>query len=277
MFQKTFFVRQAAKNKDPWRVPRKGQFFPIAERFVDARVSDRAAQTYTEIQYSKKELRGDFITGNMRQTAVPERSLNVRPTHFFSLRVPQNSHFMTQIHTVYADIADYHAEHSKLLIPTQKLHVTASVMVIEDEDVANIVEAAQSVVLDSKLAPVRLFSRGLGQFKDRVLFTRISPEKDFGKFDRFVKKLRETLGDDPSIKVDFKGNPNDSYVPHVTIAKIRPKDTAVYGNAIPREVWASYQYEDFGEFVAPSLDLCEMRTDATTGYYKVVASIPLSP
>jgi len=69
-----------------------------------------------------------------------------------------------------------------------------------------------------------------------------------------------------------KGNPHDSYVPHITLAKIRPHQQKDFGRNISAEVWASYQHHDFGEVTFDRVDLCSMKGTGESGYYPVVSS-----
>ena len=282
MFRLTACTLQGTKAPAaPWLRASRGMFFPVSVRYTDNTITKKARAHQTEYQRTKRHERGDFVEGVMRQPDVPMRSRNVRPTHFFSLRIPKNSHFMTQVATVHSDVGDFHADYMKQMIPTTKLHVTASVAAIRSpEDVAKVVDIARSVVADQHLnAPLRLFSRGMGHFGGgRVIFTRIAPERDCGKLNTLVQDLRLALGEADGVGIDLLGNHNDTYVPHVTLGKFRAGQTGGVGlhkNAFPREVWAPFQFEDFGEFAVPTLDLCEMATDEATGYYKVVESIEL--
>lgn len=121
---------------------------------------------------------------------------------------------------------------------------------------------------------LQLHFSGLGTFsKGRVLFARCAADRDFYTLDRLVRALRYRLG--VGLGLDVKGNPHDSYVPHITLAKIRPTQTKVIGEVFPPSVWADYQFEDWGDTTFTQLDLCEMKGDKETGYYKVKFSVPL--
>lgn len=121
---------------------------------------------------------------------------------------------------------------------------------------------------------LQLHFAGLGTFaRGRVLFARCAADRDFHALDRLVRALRYRLG--VGLGLDVKGNPHDSYVPHITLAKIRPKQTKIVGPTFPPSVWSDYQFEDWGDTTFTQLDLCEMKGDSETGYYKVKFSVPL--
>nr|CCC53988.1 conserved hypothetical protein, fragment [Trypanosoma vivax Y486] len=85
----------------------------------------------------------------------------------------------------------------------------------------------------------------------------------------------QTLEDIQRCVSDVKGNPHDSYVPHVTVAKIRSSQRPQFGSSIPISVWVNYQHHDFGDVTFRQLDLCRMN-GPSDGYYNVEYSFQLS-
>jgi 2'-5' RNA ligase len=249
-------------------------FFPIKQRLVDRRITAEGQTDEAQITFRRRHLRTEIQTGASRQTEAPAWSAQIRPTHFLSLRMPPRNQFNRQITSFFDEIRFSRAEFAPLLIPVQKLHLTLGVMSLPNAEVQapEVVAAMDSLFRDA--TRLELSFRGLGTFNhDRVLFSRVHSGAGFSTLDGLVRRVRRTLGND--MQVDMKGNPNDSYVPHITLAKIRPSQSQRFGASIPMSLWASHQFHNFGEVLFDTVDLCEMRTDESTGYYKVVHSVKL--
>eukprot|EP00758_Cryptobia_borreli_P007839 Tbor_TRINITY_DN5334_c1_g4::TRINITY_DN5334_c1_g4_i1::g.4592::m.4592 len=139
----------------------------------------------------------------------------------------------------------------------------------------------ENIVTSSKLGNITLYIRGCGQFNNgRVVFAKVNAERQFVLLDDLVMRIRRDIGGTGGMDrgiINLKGNPYDSYVPHITIAKIRANNNqhSIFNKCIPVDVWSTIQYHDFGEITFDALDICEMKTDPDTGYYRVVKSIPL--
>ncbi|RNF11591.1 A kinase (PRKA) anchor protein 7 [Trypanosoma conorhini] len=268
MLRRTFAVAQKGE---------RGLYFPINHRIVDRRVASGVTVEEADVQSRyRRELRTSFTTGETRQTIPPLWSARERPTHFLSLRLPARNALRTRVNEMHNQILFSHHQHAPLLVPLAKLHITLGVMTIseseERERLASIYECVSEVF--SVIRPLQLRFRGLGTFGfGRVLFVRVVPEADFGLLDAAVFKVRRRVGGE--LKLDMKGNPHDSYVPHVTIAKIRSNQRAQFGDRIPLSLWAGYQHHDFGDVTFSQVDICRMRGSAD-GYYHTEGSVQLS-
>lgn len=275
----------------------RGLYFPINHRIVDQRNTAEAATEEVDIQSRyRRQLRTGFVTGETRQTEVPAWSQRVRPTHFLSLPLPARCALRVRVKAMHDAMifADQRVE--PLLIPSAKLHVTLGVMtvgnaaVIEGRGEADAESGGATTQAEASAAvlasiqdcvdqaaheickePLQLRFRGLGTFSHgRVLFTRCISESHFSTLDRLVRRIRRDVG--LGLGVDVKGNPHDSYVPHVTVAKIRPSQRAEFGRQLPPSMWADHQHSDFGDVTFSKVDLCDMRGQGSNGYYRVISS-----
>ncbi|EKG04698.1 hypothetical protein TCSYLVIO_004233 [Trypanosoma cruzi] len=267
MLRRTFIVVQKGE---------RGLYFPINHRIVDRRIASGVTVEEADVQSRyRRELRTSFATGETRQTITPAWSARERPTHFLSLRLPVRNVLRTRVNEMHNQILFSHQQHAPLLVPLEKLHITLGVMAIsereETERLASIYGCVSEVF--SEIHPLQLRFRGLGTFGfGRVLFIRVVPEADFGILETAVSKIRRRVGGE--LKVDIKGNPHDSYVPHVTIAKIRSKQRTQFGSKIPVSMWVEYQHHDFGDVTFSQVDICRMR-GSKDGYYHTESSVHL--
>jgi 2'-5' RNA ligase len=179
---------------------------------------------------------------------------------------------------MFDDIAFRHKSYTPLLIPLEKLHLTLGVMTIDAantsflKDLSNVVDDA--LVKHFQRGPIQLCFRGLGTFNHgHVLFSRVVAEEDYMRLEQMVRFLRAEIGG--GLNIDIQGNPHDSYVPHITLAKIRPQLKHQFGTEIPHEIWAQDRFSDFGRVSFRAIDLCEMKSDPHTGYYSVVHTASL--
>lgn len=254
------------------------QNFPVRQRIIDCRFDAQTALADAQISTSDRHSKSYIHTGATRQAAPSPYAQRKRPTHFLSLRLPQRNALSRAAKAFHEDVRFANTTYAPLLVPLEKLHVTLGVMTLPEEateckvQTGSICEALKGMT--DNTSKVELRFRGMGTFDHgRVLFSRVQPEAGFMKLERFVQESRRCLGND--LKIDMKGNPHDSYVPHVTLAKIRPHQQERFGRSIPMTVWASYQFADLGDVVFDTIDLCEMKTDAETKYYTVVQSFKL--
>ncbi|KAG5496124.1 hypothetical protein JKF63_02425 [Porcisia hertigi] len=263
----------------------RGLYFPINHRIVDQRNTSVAAAEEADIQSRyRRQLRSSFVTRETRQTEPPAWSQRFRPTHFLSLPLPARCTLRTRVKEMHDGMMFVNQHVQPLLIPSAKLHVTLGVMTVSSE--ASIAEGSATPAAPSLLAaiqdcvdqafhdlckePLQLRFRGLGTFgRGRVLFVGCVTEAHFTTLDKLVRCIRKDVG--LGLGVDMKGNPHDSYVPHVTVAKIRPSQTGEFGHHLPMSMWVDYQHHDFGDVTFNKIDLCSMNGE-TNGYYRVVSS-----
>lgn len=259
----------------------RGLYFPIAHRVVDERIDANVVYEADVQTRPRRQLRTGFSTGETRQTEVPAWSQRVPPTHFLSLPLPARNVLVNRVKEMHKSIIFSHAEVEPLLIPTAKLHVTLGVLSLPEGD-AKKLKAVQECVAEAcrrlpapTAAGLRLHFRGLGTFGGgRVLFLRCQCEEHYPALDAFVRALRKDMG--VGLGVDVKGNPHDSYVPHITVAKIRPGQRREFGRQIPISAWADHQHQDFGAVTFEKVDLCSMKGRGENGYYKIESSARLT-
>ncbi|KPI88967.1 hypothetical protein ABL78_1933 [Leptomonas seymouri] len=274
----------------------RGLYFPINHRIVDQRNAPQAGTEEADIQSRyRRQLRTSFITGETRQTEAPAWSQRVRPTHFLSLPLPARCTLRVRVKEMH-DAMIFSDQHVRpLLIPTAKLHVTLGVMSVDNgagaaaesqegskrvavtngrspaDLLASIQDCVDQATRDICKEPLQLRFRGLGVFgHGRVLFSRCISEAHFSTLDNLVRRIRRDVG--LGLGVDMKGNPHDSYVPHVTVAKIRPSQRTEFGRQVPMSIWINHQHHDFGDATFNKIDLCAMSGQGKDGYYSVVSS-----
>ncbi|EPY28609.1 A-kinase anchor protein 7 [Strigomonas culicis] len=162
-----------------------------------------------------------------------------------------------------------------LLIPVQRLHITLGVFSLPEtqleERLAQIAACVQAATREACRTPLQLRFRGLGTFgHGRVLFVKCASEGHYTTLDHFVRLVRQRVG--LGLGVDMKGNPHDSYVPHVTVAKVRPSQKNILGPRLPLSVWADFQHHDFGDVTFNEVQVCSMKGKGENGYYKVIST-----
>ncbi|EPY38417.1 hypothetical protein AGDE_05512 [Angomonas deanei] len=165
-----------------------------------------------------------------------------------------------------------------VLIPTAKLHVTLAVLTVpsgaETEKVPLIADIIKDASEKICKEPLKLRFRGLGTFSNgRVLFARCVAEEHFTTLDQLVRRVRRDIGQ--QLNVDVKGNPHDSYIPHITVAKIRPSQKEAFGSRLPLSMWADFQHQDFGDVTFDEIQLCNMKGKGKNDYYKVESSVKI--
>ncbi|ORC88434.1 A kinase (PRKA) anchor protein 7 [Trypanosoma theileri] len=268
MLRRTFAVLQKGE---------RGLYFPINHRIVDRRIAPGVTTEEADVQSRyRRELRTSFTTGETRQTTPPAWSAEVRPTHFLSLRLPVKNVLGGRVKEMHDHILFSHQQYAPLLVPLAKLHITLGVMTIpeiEQKEMLPLIHDALAEVFSS-VHPLQLRFRGLGTFGfGRVLFIRVLPEADFSTLDYAVCQIRQRVGG--KLRVDIKGNPHDSYVPHITVAKIRPSQKAQFGSKIPHSLWAEFQHHNFGDVTFSVVDVCRMQS-IKDEYYQTESSVQLS-
>ncbi|CAG9580049.1 conserved hypothetical protein [Leishmania major strain Friedlin] len=265
----------------------RGLYFPINHRIVDQRNTLGSGAEEADIQSRyRRQLRSSFVTRETRQTEPPAWSRSTRPTHFLSLPLPARCTLRVRVKEMHESMIFANQSIEPLLIPAAKLHVTLGVMTIGGEMVTaeavsaaaapDVLAAIQDCVgqacHDTCKEPLQLRFRGLGTFAHgRVLFAGCITEAHFTTLDTLVRRIRRDVG--LGLGVDMKGNPHDSYVPHVTVAKIRPSQIGQFGRQLPISMWADHQHHDFGDVTFNRVDLCSMKGEGKDGYYHVVSSI----
>jgi 2'-5' RNA ligase len=249
------------------------EFFPIKRRIQDRRLVPFIRE-HVEVTSRQRKVTETFMdTGATRQSEPPEWSKRAKPTHFLSLRVPSKCSFQAAYAQILREIAFSNETYSQLFVKPDRLHVTASVFTInDDEQLSAAVDAAKAAA--ATLPRLQLRFEGIGTFSSgRVLFAKVVADKDHLLLTDAVLRIRR---DAAAAGVDTKGNPLDSYVPHVTLAKVRPHQAKQFpSKVIPINVWAPFKHDVFGTVSFASLDVCCMSGTEPDGYYKTVASFPL--
>lgn len=267
------------------------EYAPIRLRHFDARVAKGVATHQTDINSRDYDVRSpEFISGDVRQ--VPSDATAGKPTHFLSLRIPPGSSLVAAFRDIHRLTRDFNEREMPLFVPLQKLHLTLSVGSIAPEHVPAVSQHIRKLLAEHNTKPLTLRLRGLGHFNERVVFAKVSAELDSAELHSMANHIRQGLGkirkgpdgalvSSSSIVppeeavVNLRSNPRDGYVPHITVAKVRPHQRKAFDGKVPRSLWAPIQFDDFGDVVFSSMDLCEMAADPTTGYYKVVDSFAL--
>ena len=287
-------VRLQQAKKGPFDFTERGEYSPIRYRYADARISPGVTINQTDITSRDYAVRSpDFIDGVVRQVSALPNDDRSKPTHFLSLRIPQGSTFAGAFRDIHKLTKDFNEKNLPLFVPLKKLHLTLSVATIDPAHVNGVVEHIGGLLESYNTnGPLSLRLRGLGHFNDRVVFAKVSAELGSNNLNDMVEHIRSGLGKvqvgeggklvsssnmAPVSKaaVNLRSNPRDGYVPHVTVAKVRPHQVKAFNNKVPRSLWAPIQFDDFGDVTFSAIDLCEMAGDPATGYYKVVKSFNL--
>lgn len=291
----------------------RGLYFPINHRILDRRVHPIVAEQCSVQSRYRRELRSHTITGAMRQVSPAAWSAAKRPTHFFSLPLPVKCGMRSMMKQMKENVLFSYPKLEPLFIPDTQLHVTLSVFSLPSsftkDDLAHLKSSVSQLVARQHpsstsssragifstpytparmgndgappTSPIVLRFSGIGSFQHgRILFARCASEQGFNRLDLLVRKLRHHLG--ISMGIDVKGNPYESFVPHITLMKARPHHLSLLKDlgeeakhstsVIPHSLWCEYQFEDFGELAFRRIDLCEMKKDNENGYYPIVFS-----
>ena len=255
--------------------------FPIRHRVIDMRLSPQA-EIQVNYQQRKSENRSHIETGHVRQSTAPPWSAKIRPTHFVSMRIP----LACALQHSFQAMKDAAAQQREALLPLfvqpARLHLTLTMLSVPEPTSPQQPppRASEGVVADivrgacKGVASFKLCFRGLGTFSDgRVLFARPNAELDYQRLAEFVRHMRAALA---AQTVDVKGNPHDEYVPHVTIAKVRPQHREQLGvKRVPDSLWADYKLSDFGDVRLRTVEVCSLKGQSPDGYYRVVEQFSL--
>ncbi|CAK9073527.1 unnamed protein product [Durusdinium trenchii] len=79
----------------------------------------------------------------------------------------------------------------------------------------------------------------------------------------------------PDPEVDDATEEEDSFQPHVTIAKTSRARQHASGARIPESCWQALRKVELGTVMVDSLELCRMKGDEQTGYYEVEHKVSL--
>lgn len=246
------------------------QYFPIKNRIIDRRIDGFAATNEAQITMRRNALRTEVDTCAVRQ--VNSRG---RPTHFLALRLPERCTLRSQAAKLHEEIVFSHPRHSAVLVQPARLHVTLSTFQLDESSIGQ----SSKFVINSAFnsfgkTAFRLQFRGMGTFDNgRVVFARVHSCSEAYRLDLAVRNFRSSVT--ASQMVRLNSNSQDGFVPHVTLAKIRSDQIAEFGRNIPISLWCDFQHHNFGDVSFNQIDLCEMKGDAATGYYKVVESFTL--
>jgi 2'-5' RNA ligase len=219
----------------------------------------------------------ELAKGLTRSMEIPHWQQERRPTHFLALRIPQKSSVVAQVRGLHKiterDIIDL----LPYLTPVEKLHVTLSLVTVDDEAAAlpKMIDSMEKVF--GSESRFNLHFCNLGVFHEgRVVFIKTFADREQYRLDSKVIECRKDLAFRQ--KLEVKGNPYNNFVPHVTIAKVTKKTQEKFGSnarVVPRELYDPYAYEDFGQVTLPTLELCSIKGEGTEGYYRVLHSIQL--
>lgn len=253
-------------------------FVPYTRRVIDRRLAPNVEMFKAQVTQRHGKNRELMMKDReLRQTEPPHWSAAKRPTHFLSLRMPANSNIAYIAQIIQKHVFDEHREYMPLLIPIPRLHLTMSVMTCADDaQIAKAGEIVTSVLEDLKPPPFTLAFQGLGTFaRGRVVVARVAAEKDSVRLEETVKRIRAALLNEGGI--DIKGNPFDSYVAHVTVAKVRPKHEEALGiKVVPPVMYRPFVEETFGNHTFSTVDLCAMQGSQDDGYYPIVKTLQLA-
>eukprot|EP00761_Pharyngomonas_kirbyi_P004989 gb/GECH01004994.1/.p1 GENE.gb/GECH01004994.1/~~gb/GECH01004994.1/.p1 ORF type:complete len:237 (+),score=40.48 gb/GECH01004994.1/:1-711(+) len=205
---------------------------------------------------------------------------NSRPNFFLGLRIC-NQQVIRNISKVQTDILSKTNNKNvnfmrKTLVSPIKAHITLGVLRLESQ--RSISHALQTLKLCEHIVPQTLTIdqneneyqpyvslRGISHFRQRVLYGAVHNDNNLFKLTQFADQVSQTFQ-----KTDIPLKINQPFTPHVTIAKIRDRESQ-----FPREVCNDISSQDLGHATFEYLDLTQMQGLDDDGYYPVIGSIPL--
>jgi 2'-5' RNA ligase len=261
-------------SSQPARFPFKGWVSFSRTKFRDARIAPEALeQANVQSARHRELLRDDVMRADARQSKAPAWSQKVRPTHFIALRVPPRSNLSRSLDSYRDEVYAMEPQWADWVIPTSKLHLTLGVMSLTTESEEARLEQMQRVsgIIDEAASCVnalRLRFNGLGTFGNgRVLFAKPAADEDCHQLRMLADSMRRELA---AAGVDIKGNPLDTFTPHVTVAKVTPQMRKEFGiSTLPTRMYALGRDDELGAAHLHRLDLCSMTDRHEDGYWKI--------
>jgi 2'-5' RNA ligase len=258
----------------PARFPFKGWIHFSRTKFRDNRIAPEALEQVNVQSANHREMRrDDMMRADTRQSRAPAWSERVPPTHFIALRVPPRSNLSRSIDAYRDELYAMEPQWAKWVIPSSKLHLTLGVVSLRTDDPAAQLEQMQrvSAIIDeasSCVKAMRLRFNGFGTFGNgRVLFAKPSADEECMQLRKLADAMRRELA---AAGVDIKGNPHDTFTPHVTIAKVTPKMRKELGiTTLPDRFYSLGRNDELGAAWLQNLDLCSMTDRHEDGYWKI--------
>ncbi|XP_074654994.1 A-kinase anchor protein 7-like isoform X2 [Tubulanus polymorphus] len=200
----------------------------------------------------------------------------IRPNYFVALQVT-NPQIHSALSDVQAQILAKCPEIEEAMVDIKTLHVTVMVLHVEKcEESFNRLKMAMDNCqsrIDQELGgqSLEITFKGLGHFKHNVLFA--SPVENEN-----LLRLRKTA-EFKAQNISSTDRDGKVFRPHLTILKLSDLSPKLRKKGIKRiepELYAEFVGVEFGEDVFKSIQLCEMKRDEETGYYRIAYEVTLN-
>jgi len=215
-------------------------------------------------------------TSRLLSTSVPigsaKKTATVRPNYFIAIPIC-NAEIKQKLQEVQTSITGCNKYLQSALVSIAKTHITLAVLHLKDqEQIDNATQALKSTISkmqNQNVGQMKLNFKGLGHFRDTILFAKILEDDGFTKLYQIAEIVRNTFTESGvTITDDRKFNA------HVTVAKLS-KDRKLHHLGV-KKIDGSYYREFvdtiFGEEDCSKLQLLAMeKMDQATGYYHCVS------
>ncbi|XP_074655197.1 A-kinase anchor protein 7-like [Tubulanus polymorphus] len=264
--------------------PRVGKVFDICFeprnelRWIDLRENLRSSEE--DICHCALCRDGTFLSASW-SSQLRKRKPSIRPNYFVALQVT-NPRIHTALSDVQAQILAKCPEIKEAMVDIKTLHVTVMVLFVEkSEESLNRLKTAMDNCqsrIDQELGgqSLEITFKGLGNFKHNVLFA--SPVENENLL-RLTKTAECIIAEFEAQNIHSTDGDRKDFKPHLTILKLSKSLAKLKKKGIKRiepELYAEFVDADFGEDVFKSIQLCEMKRDDETGYYRIAYEVTLN-
>ncbi len=194
-----------------------------------------------------------------------------RPTHFVCIRVT-NEETLANVKKIQDHIVDQCPDLADACLPLTALHVTVCMVQLET---ASHFETVKTVLENCKRCFVQFLPRcaslifsGVDNFRDRLLYAKVSPNPALDKFSSFLIESFKGAG------LKTPGN-HAKFTPHMTLVKMsRPMQRELHTIIINPAMYTHFSSMDIGKQYVKSIHICSMtEPKQIDGFYKQLHSI----
>eukprot|EP00050_Salpingoeca_kvevrii_P009509 m.3329 g.3329 ORF g.3329 m.3329 type:complete len:1539 (-) comp2296_c0_seq1:46-4662(-) len=237
---------------------------------VDAELGDPAEEETTDdaVAAADADSASAAPQGEAAASVQPHKFANKdRPNYFVCLRCNAST-IAAGVQAVQQSIEAYDSRVAEHFVPASASHITLVTMRL-DTDAER--QNAQRILGECAdlLSGAEIHIRGLGAFRDRVVFGDVTPESR-AVLTTLVAELLRRFREGG---VRLMGN-HDVFTPHMTIAKLSRAAVREFDH-ISGLSYASHASHDFGTQALSQIHLCLMSSEkADDGFYHRLASVP---
>ncbi|XP_069777221.1 A-kinase anchor protein 7-like [Narcine bancroftii] len=218
-------------------------------------------------------------TQEVRGKSLPVGEGRRKPPNYFVSIPVTNPKILDRIEGVQELVVTKEPKLLPAIVPVGRMHLTIAVVHLNtpaevEKAVTALHQCKSKVDAILKGKPLSLLFQGIGQFKDQILFAKLSEEMS----NEVISRLRAVAESVEILFREFGVNIEDrkEFKPHATFLKLSKAPILRHKGLrkICPELYKEYQNSIFGTEVFTRIDLCSMhKKNQPSGYYHCESSI----